>query len=252
MNIYPSNTMTYFTTLLAEPINLVGKWQVALTEISFPSKIWNMPKGGGFHSRMRKQGGGVDVIDYSIAPGHYESVEEIFRQMSAFSSNLTLRPNPGLPFQTFQSVLIKHTGQAYAEFPKDIMFSESTPADILGFERNKWYVEHSTHVGKFEVDLSRGVHNILLYTDIVEYSYIGDTKAPILRIVPLNARMRNNALQCINSITTKTFDDKEYKNLIQHDFHSITVHLRDSTGAPIGFSSVGRVQLTLRFKKVLT
>ena len=33
---YPNNTISDFTTKLFKPIDLTGKWEVALTEISFP------------------------------------------------------------------------------------------------------------------------------------------------------------------------------------------------------------------------
>jgi hypothetical protein len=141
------------------------------------------------------------------------------------------------------------TGRLKLKFPESFHFrSYKSPADILGFKTQSQFTGEL--IGQYESDLSCGVHNIAVYTDIVEYSHIGDTKAPLLKVVPLNTRMRNNALYCQQAISNKEFDTLEFKDLIQHDFHSITVHLRDSTGNPINFSSVGRVHMTLLFRKV--
>ena len=54
------------------------------------------------------------------------------------------------------------------------------------------------HVSSFPVDILR-VHSIMVYTDLIEYGIIGDTKAPILRCFPFISKIQND------SISTKQF-----------------------------------------------
>ena len=41
--------------------------------------------------------------------------------------------------------------------------------------------ETAAYYGEFLVDLCSGKHLIVMYTNIIEYQYVGDTKAPLLR-----------------------------------------------------------------------
>ena len=43
--IYPQNTIASFTNVLPDQINLKGEWEVALTDICFPSKFFNITEG---------------------------------------------------------------------------------------------------------------------------------------------------------------------------------------------------------------
>ena len=41
--------------------------------------------------------------------------------------------------------------------------------------------------GDYPFDLLAGKQLIFVYTDIVEYQYVGDTKAPLIRVIENNA-----------------------------------------------------------------
>ena len=43
--LYPQNRVASFTNFLPGQINLKAEWQVALTEICFPSKFFNITEG---------------------------------------------------------------------------------------------------------------------------------------------------------------------------------------------------------------
>ena len=45
METFPGNKLSNFTTLLPTPMTLVGDWQVALLEISWPSMVRNVTEG---------------------------------------------------------------------------------------------------------------------------------------------------------------------------------------------------------------
>ena len=42
---YPNNTLSCFTNFLPEQINLEGEWEVAISELSYPSMYQNITGG---------------------------------------------------------------------------------------------------------------------------------------------------------------------------------------------------------------
>ena len=54
--------------------------------------------------------------------------------------------------------------------------------------------ETKAYYGKFPADLSAGKHLIFIYTSIIEYQYVGDTKAPLLRVIDSKQRLKNGSL----------------------------------------------------------
>ena len=43
--LFPNNTLSFFTNFLPEQVNLVGQWEVAISEISYPSLYQNVTQG---------------------------------------------------------------------------------------------------------------------------------------------------------------------------------------------------------------
>ena len=43
--------------------------------------------------------------------------------------------------------------------------------------------ETAAYYGETPVDLCSGKHLIFIYTNIIEYQYVGDTKAPLLQVI---------------------------------------------------------------------
>ena len=44
-NCYPNNSLSSFTVFLPEQIHLKGEWEVAISEISYPSLYQNVTEG---------------------------------------------------------------------------------------------------------------------------------------------------------------------------------------------------------------
>ena len=47
LGIYPNSTLAVFSNFMSNPINLGGgsEWEVALTDISFPTRVYNVTDG---------------------------------------------------------------------------------------------------------------------------------------------------------------------------------------------------------------
>ena len=108
----------------------------------------------------------------------------------------------------------------------------------------------SPHEPTFAYDFVR-IHSLMIYTDIVQYNIVGDTKAPLLRCFPFISK-----LKCVDMITTgqymnyQTFSNLQFRRLLKNSFHSIHSDLRDTSGEKIPFVSVGITRLVLMFRKV--
>ena len=90
----------------------------------------------------------------------------------------------------------------------------------------------------------------MIYTDLIEYNIVGDTKAPLLRSFPFISNLKSGD----NIITGQymnyqTFSNLHLRPLPKNSFNSIHIDLRDTSGEKIHFVSVGITRLVLMFRK---
>ena len=105
--------------------------------------------------------------------------------------------------------------------------------------------------GEFPADWCAGKHLIFIYTNIIEYQYVGDAKAPLLRVIDSKQRLKNGSV-CELEPTHRIvfFSNLDYKKLLSNTIQSISIELRTETGQLVPFfSGSGKVILTLQFKK---
>ncbi|GFS58469.1 uncharacterized protein NPIL_219511 [Nephila pilipes] len=55
--------------------------------------------------------------------------------------------------------------------------------DLLGFKKST--LSGGTHISDYQVELDGGITEIYVYSDIIESHFVGDTIAPLLRIIPV-------------------------------------------------------------------
>ena len=109
--------------------------------------------------------------------------------------------------------------------------------------------ETKAFVADYPFDLLAGKQLIYVYSNIIEYQHIGDTKAPLIRIIDSKQRLKNGSLCEIEPTHTIVFSNLEYKKLLSNNFQCIEVQLRTETGKFVPFTGTGKVILTLNFKK---
>ena len=102
----------------------------------------------------------------------------------------------------------------------------------------------------FACDIVR-IHSLMIYTDIVEYNIVGDTKAPLLRCFPFISKVKSgDVITTGQYMNYQTFSNLQFRRLLKNSFHSVHIDLRDTTGEKIPFMSVGITRLVLMFRKV--
>ena len=82
-NCYPNNSLSSFTNFLHEQIHLKGEWEVAISEISYPSLYQNVTEGkftfvDGRESSEEKR----KIVPMNIEPGLYPSIVDIVVAMN--------------------------------------------------------------------------------------------------------------------------------------------------------------------------
>ena len=78
---YPNNTLSSFTNLLPEQINLEGEWEVTITELSYPSLYQNITAGEYFYLDAATPDTKPSDF-YTIDAGLYPSISDIVNDMN--------------------------------------------------------------------------------------------------------------------------------------------------------------------------
>lgn len=112
----------------------------------------------------------------------------------------------------------------------------------LGFEPDENILKHevSPHIGNTFFGVP---DQMLVYTDIIEPTYIGHEKACVLKIVNTNTNTYK-----FGDICYKEYTHIHYMNVQKREFESISVDIRDYTGCLIPFQH-GVLTIKLHFKK---
>ena len=102
---------------------------------------------------------------------------------------------------------------------------------------------------EFAYDIVR-IHSLMIYTDLIEYNIVGDTKAPLLRCFLFISKLKSGHIITTGQyMNYQTFSNLQFRPLLKNSFHSIHIDLRDTSGEKIPFVSVGITRLVLMFRK---
>ena len=121
------------------------------------------------------------------------------------------------------------------------------------FEQNQTGVIMSgkgPHYLQYSYDIIR-IRSLMIYTDIIEYRIVGDTKTPLLRCIPFISKVKSRDIISTGQYKNyQSLTKLQLKKLLKNSFHSIKLELRDSTGKKVHFVSVGITRVVLLFRKV--
>ena len=71
----------------------------------------------------------------------------------------------------------------------------------------------------------------MIYTDLIEYNAVGDTKAPLLRCFPFISNVKSaDNLPTVQYMNYQTFSNLQFRPLLKNSFHSNHLDLRDTSG----------------------
>ena len=120
-----------------------------------------------------------------------------------------------------------------------IRFSENLP-NILGADADVSY-NHTNAGTRRKFSLMEGdVNSVYVYCDILEHVTVGDTKAPLLRIVNKPKKQEGNVHH--------TFQPILYVPLQKKNFDTVEINMMTDTGQPVPFR-FGKSFVVLEFRR---
>ena len=279
MDFYPKNTLQNYKTRVCITEEFAGKWEVGLVNITYPRMWYNVNKEDAV---CYVQFMNWDTKTATIPIGRYTSMEQLIEALNK-ALNSTLPATSHQIFQlsydrltrkvtydminnpnrtTIKLVLPEIPGNEVSSddiintMSTSVVGSSFSPAvtSILGFEdtkdRKTWSAEFhmqnvGTFTGKHVADLNRGIHSLYVYCDIMEPCPVGDTRVPLLRIVPLKETSNNSTstMQC-----TQTFSHVHYHILRHRYITEVEIDIKDSMGRPVPFER-GELMVTLHLRR---
>ena len=91
----------------------------------------------------------------------------------------------------------------------------------------------------FNTDISGGIYNIYLYTNIIEPQYVGNVRAPLLKTIAIDHLSEN---------THVIYENPYYLNIPPTQLTTICLDVRTLTGERVKFPVYGYIYFTLHFR----
>ena len=247
--LFPNNTLSSFTNFLPEQLNLDGQWEVAISEFSYPSMYQNVTEGRFmfYNEKLSKT-----TEAYYLEPGLYSSITDIVEAMNTLIQERNNHRNTCITIKV--SRVTQKVKVYLANEESNLAIFSTDLGHIFGGDvRNDSGIlmcGKKPHEPSFAYDIVR-FHSLMIYTDIVEYNIVGDTKALLLRCFPFISKLKSGDILTTGQyMNYKTFSNLKFRRLLKNSFHNIHIDLRDTSGEKIPFVSVGITRLVLMFKKV--
>ena len=105
------------------------------------------------------------------------------------------------------------------------------------------------HKPEFAYDTVR-IHSLMIYTDLIEYTIVGDTKTPLLRWSSFISKLKSGYIITSGQyMNYQTFSNLQFRPLLKNSFPIVHIDLRDTSGAKKPFVPVGITRIVLMFTK---
>ena len=247
--LFPNNTLSSFTVFLPEQVNLDGQWEVAISEISYPSMYQNVTEGKimFYDEKLFKT-----TEAYYLEPGLYSSITDIVEAMNILIQE---RNNHKDTCITIKVSRVTQKVKVYLANEESSLAISCTDLRhiFVGDVRNDsgiLMLGKEPHEPTFACDIVR-IHSLMIYTDIAEYNTVGDTKAPLLRCFPFIFKLKSGDIIITRQyMNYETFINLQFGRLLKNSFQIIHIDLRDTSGEKIPFLSVRITPVVLMFRKV--
>ena len=246
-------------------MELTNEWEVGLAEIMFPRSWHTIPQNGvrividcancRFKPAPIDDDDDVDRSErYHVVVhlngGFYSNIDELIRDINIATYNAFLPPSDydsderTTPAPNFYYKKSEKRVYVMLEVGMIITFPPALES-ILGFSpQQNPLVNNAIHPraykGDLACDLEAGIHALYVYGDLLHFSFVGDIKAPLLRVV--------NSGGETGEVITRYYERPRYVPLQKKNFDSIQILIRDDLGQKIQFES-GKVLVTLHFRR---
>ena len=185
---FPDNTLSSFTNLLPEQVNLEGQWEVAISEIFHPSMYQNITER---YSKVFDEKLSKSTSTYNLEPGQDISITGILEAMNTLIQEKNNHNETCITFKVYrrsQKVVIilanDTSGLAFCSTDLGHIFGNNVGNQFRVLVKGK-----GAHGPQFAYDIVR-IHSLIIYSGLVEYSIGGDKKVPLLRCSPFISKLK--------------------------------------------------------------
>ena len=230
MNYFPENKISHYITHLPTPIELLGSWEVALTQIIYPHTWYNVNEHNNLFGYDIGNG---KMVGRRIPPGYYNSTSEIVNAMKVEDQ----KPNIFFDFNdNTKKVRISVREKARVCLEDGLaQLLGFEPLEVVSFDSNL----ETTMESPFSADPCVHYQILMVYTDIIEPQIVGNVLAPLLRIVNVTGRD--------GEMVSAQYDRPHYLP-VSRIINSLEIVIRTHTGALTPFER-GRSYVKLHFRQ---
>lgn len=227
---FPRNNIGDYTVRLPSPIDL-SQYTVCMSAIQFPSVWKNVTEDCSLVVHH-----GSTNIPISLPEGRYKNIQML---LESLEESLTDKGLNGWIQISWNSISLKC---AVVINRNDYKLTLSTKlANMLGFH-SVTHFQHGVNLSEACADIDEGMTSLFVYSPIVVNQYVGDTLAPLLRVVPLQSANTGD-------VVSVEFRHPRYLTTINDKTDLISIRIRRDDGSIVPFMT-GKVNVTLRFKRI--
>ena len=177
--LFPDKTRSSCTNFLPEQVKLEGQWEVAISEISYPSMYQNITEGC---FKFLDEKFSKSTSNYNLEPGLYTSITDIVEAMNTLIEEKNNHNDTCITVKVSRRsqkvvVMLANDSSGLAFCSTDL---GHTFGNIVGNQFGVFMKAKGPHEPQLAYDIVR-IHSLMIYIDLVEYSIVGDTKVPSLR-----------------------------------------------------------------------
>ena len=206
-----------------------GQWEVAVSEIILPIHV---PNYNGGEIQVFDENFSKSTSPYNLEPGLYTSITDIVEAMNTLiqernnHNETCITVKVSRRMQKFVIMLANDTsGLTFCSTDLGHIFGKN-----VGNEFGVLMIGKGPQEPEFAYDIVR-MHSLMIYSSLVGYNIVGDTKAPLLRCFPFISKLKGG-----DNITTgqymnyQTLSNLQFRPLLKNSFQSIHIDLKGTTG----------------------
>ena len=275
---FTNNTASSFFTLLNHPINTPIGSKIAVLEISYNNKLfvddenasieifcWDIQLPGNVWGKksiiqLHKESfasidslvGSLNNYIFDASPAIKQKRTKLFQYDRHLDRLWLVLEDDDLITIRLRGKILNLLGVTNKELSKKFYIIVGRSKEGDGYEWNGQYrkfdknfledlksVSQKTNIFQFPPKIHDDFSTVILYSNIVESSYIGHGRAPILRLFPFQPSQNNEM------ITISFAASPQYLNLVSNQIQLIALELRSLNGNFIPLSGYCRITLEL-------
>ena len=245
---FPGDTLSSFTNFLQDQLNLQGHCKVAVSGISYPSMYQNVTEENFmfFDKKTLKFVGTLlpGTWPLSFLYGYCLSHEHSLARKTQ-SKRICITVEVTRETQKVETYLANEgSGLAFFSTDLGLFFGCNVGNEFVVMLRRK-----GPRKPEFAHD-KVGIHSLMIYTDLIEYNVVGNTKAPLLHCFLFISKLKaGDIITSGHYMNYQTFSNLHFRPPVKNSFHGIHIDLRDTSGENILIVSVGIIRLVLMCRK---